>query len=205
MEGTSAVATRRQKPKQFDLPLAMWGGKRKGAGRKPKGEKAGVSHVTRERFGRNQPVHVTLRVRRDVPSLRGGRIFKTIRASFAASCEKPGFRLTHFSVQGNHAHLVVEADAKEALSRGIQGLCTRMARRLNRQTSRCGAVFADRYHAHVLRTPRDVRNAIGYVRHTYRHHVGEHVAVTWVDPCSSWGSAGSVVSSCGWLLRSERG
>ena len=35
----------------------------------------------------------------------------------------------------------------------MQGLATRLARRLNRAARRRGKFFADRYHAHVLRTP----------------------------------------------------
>jgi putative transposase len=193
------MAARTRRPAQLGLPLRFWGGKRRNAGRKPKGNKAGVAHVTRPRLGKNQPVHVTLRVRRDVPNLRGARVFRVLKSSFAASCVRTGFRLTHFAVLGNHAHLIVEADEARCLSRGMQGLCTRMAMRLNRQSSRRGAVFADRFHAHVLRTPREVKNAVHYVQHNYRRHFG--AAAGWVDPRSSWGTPGAVCSPLGWLLR----
>jgi hypothetical protein len=43
-------------------------------------------------------------------------------------------------------------------------------------------VLADRYHARVLRTPRDVRNALVYVLHNARHHGLQFVGV---DPYSS--------------------
>ena len=36
-----------------------------------------------------------------------------------------GLRVFDFSVQGNHLHLIVEADSSESLSRGMQGLCIR--------------------------------------------------------------------------------
>ena len=38
-----------------------------------------------------------------------------------------------------------------------------MARLINRIAGRKGQVFGDRYHAHVLATPRQVRNALAYV------------------------------------------
>ena len=47
------------------------GGARDGAGRKPNVPGApGVSHRTRAALSHRHPVHVTLRVRRDVPNLR---------------------------------------------------------------------------------------------------------------------------------------
>ena len=52
----------------------------------------------------------------------------------------------------------------------MQGLAVRCARKLNRLWGRKGTVFADRYHDHVLRTPREVRNALCYVLNNARHH-----------------------------------
>jgi hypothetical protein len=53
----------------------------------------------------------------------------------------------------------------------LQGLAIRVARAVNRDLDRRGRVFGDRYHAHVLRTPREVRNAIIYVLQNWRKHV----------------------------------
>jgi hypothetical protein len=64
-----------------------------------------------------------------------------------------GFPLVHYSVQGNHVHLLVEANDEKALSKGMNGLGTRIARRLNRVMGRKGKVLDDRYHGHILRTP----------------------------------------------------
>ncbi|MEL7305169.1 MAG: transposase, partial [Myxococcota bacterium] len=74
------------------------------------------------------------------------------------------------SVQGNHLHLVVEASNNEALSRGMQGLNIRLAKRVNRLFGRRGRLFSDRYHAHVLRTPREVQNAVRYLLNNGRKH-----------------------------------
>lgn len=56
---------------------------------------------------------------------------------------KFGARLVEFSVQGNHLHLIVEADDSASLSRAMQGLCIRIARALNALMRSAGAVFAD--------------------------------------------------------------
>src|SRR5690606_5978693 len=94
-------------------------------------------------------------------------------------------RVVHYSVMSNHVHLLVEADDRDALSRGLQGLATRLARAVNRFAARRGTVFADRYHARILRTPREVRNALAYVLNNARHHRCTAMPADWIDPYSS--------------------
>jgi REP element-mobilizing transposase RayT len=99
-------------------------------------------------------------------------MYRTLRAAFRRGHERFGFRLVHFNVLGNHLHLICEADDRRALSRGVQGLAIRIARNVNRVTGRRGKLFAERYHLHVLETPREVRNALVYVlRNGVRHGV----------------------------------
>jgi hypothetical protein len=91
-------------------------------------------------------------------------------------------------VQGNHLHLIVEAADKRALSRGMQGLAIRLARRVNGAVGRSGGVFADRYHARALGSPREVRNALAYVLLNRQRHGGGirvQFAEGELDPCSS--------------------
>ena len=97
-------------------------------------------------------------------------------------------RMVEFSVQADHIHLVVEADGKEALTRGMQGLTIRLARAINRALERKGKVFADRYHARVLKTPTEVRNAVEYVFKNYAKHLKKRGKMPhpWdLDPYSS--------------------
>lgn len=146
----------------------------KGGGRKPRGTTAGVSHLTRPRWRSRLPVHVTLRVRPHVYNLRSKRCFGPIRKAFLHASRYAGFRLNEFSVLGNHLHLIVEADGATQLARGMQGLEIRIAKSLNRLMQRRGRVFADRYHARVLRTPTEARHAVRYVRDNYRRHAQQH-------------------------------
>jgi REP element-mobilizing transposase RayT len=124
-----------------------------------------MSHHGREAIGKPLPLHATWRTRKDVCSLRGKRLFRQIRESFRRCCEKPGFRVTHFSVAGSYLHLIVEADATEALSRGMQGLGVSVAKRINFASRRRGPAFDDRFYAYPLATVRDVRRAFDYVLH----------------------------------------
>jgi hypothetical protein len=97
-----------------------------------------------------------------------------------ASEEK--FRVLHFSVQVDHVHLLVEAEGTSSLRGGIQGLAIRIARAIDRACARRGRVWGDRYHARILRTPREVRHALVYVLANWRRHIP---ATSGLDPCSS--------------------
>src|SRR5437899_12606787 len=143
---------------QEELPLPRWGGARKGAGRKRKSPRKNVQHRPRKKF-RQGALHVTVRVRREVWNLRTHRCFRALKRAFAAGCEKFGYRLVEFSVQGNHIHMIVEAPDVVTLGRAIKGLAVRMARALNKVMSRRGPVFADRYHAHLLISPIEAHQA----------------------------------------------
>src|SRR4051812_47741868 len=130
--------------KQLEMKLPFWGGKRKRAGRKPKGVRAGVPHVRRS-LPKRSPAHVTMKVAAGLPSLRNGRRFGSIRAALAAGRERFGFRLIEFTVQANHLHLLVEAEDTVALARGVKGIAVRIARALNALERRHGTVFPDRF------------------------------------------------------------
>ena len=91
-------------------------------------------------------------------------------------------RVVHFTVQDNHLHLIVEAQGRAALSRGLQGLAIRCARAINRALGRRGRVWAERYHARALRTPREVRRGLVYVLQNWRKAV---TGADRLDPQSS--------------------
>jgi len=161
-----------------------WGGRRPGAGRKPAPD-ARILHRSREGFGALQAGHVTLKTRPEVPSLRSVRLVRELERSFAKLRKRRDFRLVHYSLQGNHAHLIVEAKDPEALGRGMKALGARLARAVNRVFRRRGPVLADRYHLRVLRTPTEVRGALAYVLLNARRHSRKASGVLRCDPASS--------------------
>jgi hypothetical protein len=101
-----------------------------------------------------------------------------LERSFADGCRRPGFRLVHYSLQGNHAHLIVEAHDREALGRGMMAIGARLARAVNRIGERTGRVLADRYHLRLLKTPRDVQRALRYVLLNARRHAAARTRAT---------------------------
>lgn len=175
---------------QQELPFRWHGGVRKGAGRKARPERTGMlPHLARERHVAWEPVHVTARAVRPAPNLRSQTVFAALRRIFARSSEK-GFRLVHFSVQGNHLHLIVEAEDDVAFARGVQRLLSRAAMTVNAVARRSGRLWRDRHHRQPLRSPAQVRNTYVYVLFNLRRHelLGGgscDPALDSLDPCSS--------------------
>ena len=136
------------------------------------------------------PVHVTLRVREGVPSLRTVALVEEWKRSLAAASERGSFRVAHYSLQVDHAHLIIEAHGKEALASGMKSIAARLARAVNRTFDRSGPVLDGRYHHRSLRTPREVRRALAYVLLNARRHLAKagratRIAASMLDPASS--------------------
>jgi len=180
------------------MRFRTWGGKRRNAGRKPKGARAGVSHLARARFERLRPVHVTVRMAPHVYHLRSRRCFSVLARALGAAAERFGVRIVQFSVLGNHVHLVVEAASDAALGRAMKGFSVRVARGLNRVMRRRGRVVGDRYHAELLRTPTQTRRTLRYVRMNAEHH---GLARATPDPYASHGGGLALPAPRTWLLR----
>jgi len=175
------------------------GGKRPGAGRPCKQGRASEKHYKREKLAARYPVHVNIRVEKAIGQLRRRRAYQAFRRALRTSLAHIDFAVIHFSIQREHVHLIVEAHDEVALAKGMQGLQIAAARYLNgavsieRGTSRRGRVFVDRYHAHILKTPREVRNALNYVLNNWRHHREDRgiESMFWeIDPFSTARSFG---------------
>lgn len=169
--------------------LSCWGGCRAGAGRK-RGANLRIPHARRASLASRHPCHVTLKLRRGLPSLRSIPLVRELERSFREIRDRrSGFRLVHYSFQHDHAHLIVEAADARELASGMKALGARLARAVNRSFGRRGAVLADRFHVHVLRTPTEVRRAIAYVLLNARRHaakLGQRLSsAPTVDPASS--------------------
>ena len=134
------------------------------------GRDARVPHRERRRFTRRSVVGITLRLIDGLPRLRGKRFIPELRSAFQRGCAKAGFSICQFSIQGNHLHLVVEADNHVALAKGMQAFAVRIARTVNRIAGRKGRVFNDRYHVRHVKTATQLRNLLAYVLLNHRRH-----------------------------------
>jgi REP element-mobilizing transposase RayT len=200
-------------PKSKPKRKPTHGGKRRGAGRKPKGKRAGAPHKARPLLKGRFPVHIVLRVVPAIGSLRKRHMYKALREATLAVAlrelnyvEDGAFRIVHISIQRTHVHLLVEADHKMALSRGMQSFQISAAKHLNaavsvgRSERRRGTVFPDRFHQEIIKTPRQARRALAYVLNNWRKHREDQLefARDWnVDPYSTG------VLFCGWRERED--
>jgi REP element-mobilizing transposase RayT len=171
------------------------GGKRRGAGRPPKGARPGSAHKRRPTLLSRHPVHVVLRVARDLGSLRKRHMYAALREATIALAmrelnlaEGRAFRIVHVSIQRSHVHLLVEAEHRMALSRGMQSFQISAARHINRVAGRRGNVFPDRFHQEIITNPTQARRALAYVLNNWRKHREDRSAIAreWnVDPFST--------------------
>jgi hypothetical protein len=54
----------------------------------------------------------------------------------------------------------------------MQSLGVSLAKRVNARLGRRGHVLQERYHVHILKTPREVKNALSYVLSNSYNHAG---------------------------------
>jgi REP element-mobilizing transposase RayT len=166
-----------------------WGGARKGAGRKKSATRRDPLHAARPSVSKHQPQHAVLRTVESVPRLRTPKVYEAIRGAMAKVLEKPDFRVVHMSIQHNHLHFIVEAESKGALSHGMRALAIRCARAINKVLHRTGRVFAYRYHATPVTSPRQMRHVLSYVLNNWRRHHEDGRSIrarqALVDPYSS--------------------
>ncbi len=141
--------------------ITRWGGARAGAGRPARSRIASEPHKTRPALATREPVRVTTRVRAELGSLQRRRAYHAIRRAVRTSLARADFRIIRLALSPSRVELLVEADDKAALARGMQGFQVAAARHLNAACMRRGNVFPDRYRAKILRSRQAVRQAIG--------------------------------------------
>ena len=155
---------------------------------RPRKHDPGVAHRRRPLHAARFPLHVTVPFVKGVYNLRSRRCFSVIERAFWGAMARSSARIVHFSVLGNHIHLVMEAADRETLSLAMRSLGVRLGKNLNRVMGRKGRVVGDRSLARVLTSPSQVRRAVAYVLRNYAQHAaawGELLSASFVDPYSS--------------------
>jgi len=145
-----------------------------------------MPHARRPDVSPSHPHHVTVRMRRGTWNLRAQRCYQPLLQAFRGVRKRSGFRVTHFSVQGNHVHMLVEGADRRAMSNGLRALLIRFARALNGVMGARGSRFQDRYHESVLETASAVRRCLRYVLENHARHMARIGKMgPAVDPFSS--------------------
>ena len=104
-------------------------------GRPPKGRRSSERHKVRPELKASQPVLVTIRIAEELGRVRTRDVYRAIRWATIAIGERADCRIVHISIQGNHLHLLVEADDRMSLARGMQAFQISAARRINVEIS----------------------------------------------------------------------
>ncbi len=168
-----------KKTKQLSLNIykGSHGGRRPNSGRKRLHSK-GVAHARREKVRSFTPLHVNFKYKLQVKNKEGLKaLHKAIK-----NARTHGLKIIHFSLQHNHVHLIIEAVNNKTLTKGMRSLTITLAKLLNK-----GRVQLERYHLHVLKSNREIRNAIRYVLFNEQKH---HKKMT-LDSYSSVGLIGT--------------
>jgi putative transposase len=158
-----------KKAKQLNLNLhkGKRGGRRPGSGRK-RIHSQGVAHRSREKVKKTTPLHINFKIQKG--GLRSKSILKFLKHAILKARHQ-GLHITHFSLQTNHVHLMVEAYNNQILSQGMRSLLISFSKKLNFYWKQQGQVMKERYHLHVLRTLRETQNALKYVlQNDSKHH-----------------------------------
>ena len=146
------------------------GGKRAGAGRKKTGRrKHDAPHRVRPALSDRHPVHVVMRMQVRV-SWRDRDYYRYVRHALCGMLGRADFQVVHVSIQDTHLHLLVEADDRAALTRGMQSFNIRLARIVHAEQGGVGKVFKYRYHATQIRNAWHARHALAYVLNNWRRH-----------------------------------
>jgi putative transposase len=184
------------KQQTLNLFKGKWGGRRPGSGPKRIHSK-GVAHRRREKVILKHPLHINFKVKASIRNKICLRILK--RAVMNA--RRMGLSIRHFSLQSNHIHLIVEASDNSVLESGMRSLCVTFAKGLER-----GKVQKERYHLHVLKNLREVRNAVLYVVHNDKKHTGstmvtEYSSLQFCEWILGWSLNSWMDQPRSWLLR----
>jgi len=163
-----------------------WGGARTGAGRKRLERHDKVPHRTRPAHRDIHPMHVTLRRLPNMPSFRRQSV-QTMMLGQMRRLNDADFQIVHFSIQGNHLHLIVEAVDRETITRKMAGLAISFAKRFNRDVLRRkrGKVWRDRYFRRDVVGAGEMNTLLRYVFGNAKKHGEIPRDAAMLDPYSS--------------------
>ena len=130
----------------------------KRAGRPAKVDR-GIRHIKRERFNKPSALHLTIKVRENKADIQNKRILKALHHAIKRA-RLQRLRVIHYTLEYNHAHLVVEANDNKVLHKGMQAFGISIAKAINKMKQVKGTVYKHRYHLRKLKTKMEVKNAI---------------------------------------------
>ena len=161
----------------MNLYKGTLGGWRKNAGR-PRIKSAGVSHRKRPHVSANTPLHINFKYTTFIQTEQVLGIIET--ACYNAL--KFEFEVCYYSVQSNHIHLIAETKDTESLIKGMRSITNTIVKRIGK-----GTIQIERYHLHILKNPKETKNALDYVINNDLKHSGRKNKFKGnYSPADSW-------------------
>jgi hypothetical protein len=117
-------------------------------------------HVARPAVRARVPLLVRVRVQPDVWRLDTRRTLPVVVAALSEGADRFGVRIVFYRVESDRLLLVVEAENRLALKRGMQGFGIRLSKAINRLMGTRGSILAERYHLTALAEPEQTRAAL---------------------------------------------
>lgn len=141
--------------KQLSLNLykGTHGGRRPNCGR-PRLHSKGVAHRTREKINAHTPFHINFKYK---AFIRTNKVLEILEIGIK-NASRHKLKVTHYTLQSNHVHIIAESPHNESLIKGMRSLTNTIVKRIGK-----GSIQIERYHLHVLKTPTEVSNAVTYV------------------------------------------
>lgn len=154
----------------------------------PKNTQTNSPHKQRPFLHARYPIHITLQIIHTVDNLHQHYIYQTIRETTLTTTQHEDFRIVQLSIQQTHIHLLIKTNNKHTLTKKIQDFQISTTKHLNATISknkpsprRKNIMFRDHYHAEIITSPRQTRQALSYVANNWRKHQKDLRA-----PMSDW-------------------
>lgn len=146
----------------------------KGAGR-PAIHDRGVRHIARDEIKRLTVLHLTVKIEKTKAGLRNKDTLKLLHRAILKA-RKQGLSILHYTLEYDHVHMMVEADDKTTLSKGMQAFGITFSKGVNRLKVAVGRVFKTRYDYRKLKTPTEIKNTLNYILgNSTKHKSGNFV------------------------------
>lgn len=141
----------------------------------------GIRHIRRERFSKPTALHLTIKVRDNKADIKNKRILKALHHAIKRA-RLQRLKVIHYTLEYNHAHIVVEAINNKILHKGMQALGISLAKAINKIKQLKGTVYKHRYHFKKLSSRRELKNALHYI---FKNGIKHKRSMSFLDSYNS--------------------
>jgi REP element-mobilizing transposase RayT len=134
---------------------------RKGAGRPAKNDKA-IRHTARPFFTKTRSFMITVKVKKNKAEIRNKTVLHILKRAIQ-NARRQGLSVIHYTLEYDHAHLLIEAENNVMLGKGMQAFGVTFAKAINRARKQSGTVYKNRYHFSRITTPTQLKNVMNYI------------------------------------------